>query len=79
MPSRGEAAKEAADKRGYLIHYALKANPDSRLLGVIASVGLGADCVSGGEVKAALDAGVPASKVVFSTQDMPHRRLVILP
>ena len=60
-----EAAKEAADRRGYLIHYALKANPDSRLLGVIASVGLGADCVSGGEVRRAVECGFAPEKIVF--------------
>lgn len=48
------------------VHYALKANVNSRVLKTICEAGLGADCVSGGEVQAALDAGIPASKVVFA-------------
>lgn len=48
------------------VHYALKANVNPQVLGAIREAGLGADCVSGGEVQAALDAGIPASKVVFA-------------
>ena len=47
-------------------HYAMKANVNQSVLSVIKDAGLGADCVSGGEVQAALDAGIPASKVVFA-------------
>ena len=57
---------EAARYGNFHVHYAIKANYNPRLLKVIANAGLGADCVSGGEVKAALNAGVPASKVVFA-------------
>lgn len=60
-----EAAKAAADRRGYHIHYALKANPDRRLLEVIAAAGLGADCVSGGEVRRAVECGFAPEKIVF--------------
>lgn len=59
------AAKASADRRGYQIHYALKANPDKRLLGVIAASGLGADCVSGGEVRRAVECGFAPDKIVF--------------
>ncbi len=52
--------------QNYEIHYALKANVNERVLSVIKDAGLGADCVSGGEIKAALDAGFPASKIVFA-------------
>jgi len=48
------------------VHYALKANVNPQVLRVIKEAGLGADCVSGGEVQAALDAGIDASKVVFA-------------
>ena len=58
--------EEAARYGNFHVHYAIKANYNPRLLEIIAAAGLGADCVSGGEVKAALDAGVPASKVVFA-------------
>jgi len=48
------------------VHYAMKANVNPLILKTINEAGLGADCVSGGEVQAALDAGIPASKVVFA-------------
>jgi diaminopimelate decarboxylase len=48
------------------VHYALKANVNPQVLKTIREAGLGADCVSGGEVQAALDAGIPSSKVVFA-------------
>ncbi len=44
----------------------MKANVNPLILKTINEAGLGADCVSGGEVQAALDAGIPASKVVFA-------------
>ena len=57
---------EAARYGNFDVHYAIKANFNPRLLEIIAKCGLGADCVSGGEVDAALKAGVPASKIVFA-------------
>ena len=57
---------EAARYANFDVHYAIKANFNPRLLKIIADAGLGADCVSGGEVAAALEAGVPASKIVFA-------------
>ncbi|MCR5454691.1 MAG: diaminopimelate decarboxylase [Bacteroidales bacterium] len=58
--------KAAADKYGYCVHYAVKANANSRILQEISSFGFGADCVSGNEVQQALDCGFPADKVVFA-------------
>ena len=58
--------REAAKYEGFHVHYAIKANFNPRLLEIISNAGIGADCVSGGEVRAALDAGVPADKVVFA-------------
>jgi diaminopimelate decarboxylase len=55
-----------AGKYDFRIHYALKANANARILSIINSYGVGADCVSGGEVRAAIEAGIPASKVVFA-------------
>jgi len=55
-----------AGKYDYRIHYAVKANANSRILCIIKDYGLGADCVSGGEIQAALDAGFPADKIVFA-------------
>lgn len=61
-----DVVKTESGKYDYHIHYAVKANANSRLLSIIASHGFGADCVSGGEVQAALDAGFPSEKVVFA-------------
>ena len=57
---------EIAQHPNYHVHYALKANANPRLLEVIQQAGLGADCVSGGEVQRAIEAGFPANKVVYA-------------
>ena len=57
---------EAAKYEGFHVHYAVKANFNPRILQIIGNEGFGADCVSGGEVAAALSAGIPAEKIVFA-------------
>lgn len=49
-----------------LVCYAMKANSNQSVLRTLAKLGAGADVVSGGELKRALAAGIPAKKVVFS-------------
>ena len=49
-----------------LICYAMKANSNQSVLRTLAKLGAGADVVSGGELKRALTAGIPPSKIVFS-------------
>lgn len=58
--------KEAFAGRKSLICYALKANSNLSLLSFLAGLGAGADCVSIGEVKRALLAGIPKYKIIFS-------------
>lgn len=58
--------KEAGMHKDFIVHYAVKANANRSLLKIINEAGLGADCVSGGEIEAAYDAGFPASKIVFA-------------
>jgi diaminopimelate decarboxylase len=48
------------------ICYAVKANPNMAILGLMAEAGLGADIVSGGELWRSLRAGIPADRIVFS-------------
>jgi len=48
------------------VHYAVKANVNPQLLTIIREAGLGADCVSGGEIEACVQAGFPGSKIVFA-------------
>ncbi len=58
--------KTAADKYNYHIHYALKANANDRILQIINDYGFGADCVSGNEIKKAIDIGFQPEKIVFA-------------
>ncbi len=58
--------QEAGRHPGFVVHYAIKANANPKVLNVICQSGLGADCVSGGEIRAALNAGFPASKIVYA-------------
>ncbi len=48
------------------ICYAVKANSNIAVIRALADLGAGADVVSGGELRAALAAGVPAGRIVFS-------------
>jgi diaminopimelate decarboxylase len=61
-----DIVKAESTQYGYEVHYAVKANANAKVLKLIASYGIGADCVSGGEVRAAVEAGFPASKIVFA-------------
>ena len=57
---------EANKHEGFCVHYASKANANSQVLKTIRQAGLGADCVSGGEIEASLKAGFPSSKIVYA-------------
>ncbi|SDP57505.1 diaminopimelate decarboxylase [Mucilaginibacter sp. OK268] len=60
------AARDASAKHGFHVHYAMKANFNPRVLDMIQSFGFGADCVSGNEVRAAIDRGFDKGKIVFA-------------
>lgn len=60
------SCKTAADKYGFHVHYALKANFNSEILNAVNDHGFGADCVSGNEVKKAIEVGFSPDKVVFA-------------
>lgn len=57
---------ESSKYKGYHVHYAIKANANHQLLTIIRENGLGVDCVSGGEIQAALNAGFAPEKIVFA-------------
>lgn len=61
-----DLVKKESSANNVEVHYAVKANANPKVLSIIASKGFGADCVSGNEVKAAVEAGFPASKIVFA-------------
>ena len=50
----------------YFVHYAVKANANMKVLGIINEAGFGIDCVSGGEIEQVLKAGFPSNKIVFA-------------
>lgn len=58
--------EEVQKHEGFVVHYAVKANANPKVLRIIREAGLGADCVSGGEIEASLRAGFPASKIVYA-------------
>lgn len=67
---------EIAQYPNYHVHYALKANANPKLLQIIQQAGFGADCVSGGEVQAAIEAGFPANKVVYAGVGKSDREIL---
>lgn len=71
-----QSAKKAADKRGFHVHYALKANFNDRLLSIIQSMGFGADCVSGNEVQKSIDTGFSADHITFAGVGKSDKEIV---
>ena len=57
---------EAQKHEGFCVHYAIKANANPRIVRIIREAGLGADCVSGGEIEACIRAGYSSKKIVFA-------------
>ena len=64
-----EVATEA-NRHGFCVHYALKANANGRLLEEIRNAGLGVDCVSGNEVRCALEHGFDSKKIVYAVAEL---------
>ena len=56
---------EAAKYGNYSVHYAVKANANPKVLAIIRENGLGADCVSGGEIRAAIKPVFPLAMIVL--------------
>lgn len=57
---------EIAQHDNYHLHYAIKANANIDVLKEIQKAGFGVDCVSGGEIQQALNAGFDAQKIVYA-------------
>ncbi len=66
LTRHAEVFKESLKAVNPLICFAVKANSNIAVLKTLAACGLGADVVSEGELRRALHAGIPASKIVFS-------------
>jgi len=58
--------KTEAEKNGFSVHYAVKANFNPVIMRTIAGTGMGADCVSGNEIEHAISCGFSAGDVVFA-------------
>ena len=58
--------KQQIGQYGWNAHYAMKANANDRILATIRDYGLGADCVSGNEVKLAVRSGFDPQKIVYA-------------
>ncbi len=61
-----QSAVSVAERYHYVIHYAIKANYDPRILQVIKEYGLGIDCASGNEVRCAIEAGFDPKTIVYA-------------
>ncbi len=60
------AIKAASDYPGYIVHYAIKANHNPEILKIVSRHLQGADVVSGGEIRAALEAGFKPERIMFA-------------
>lgn len=58
--------QELKGQSQFKVHYALKANVNPEILQIIRDNSLGADCVSGGEIKAAIQAGFKPENIVYA-------------
>ena len=61
-----KTVKSLADKYGYHIHYAVKANGNIEILRRMREAGLGTDCVSGNEILQSIAAGIAPEKIAFA-------------
>ena len=61
-----EEIKRTAPEPNWHVHYAVKACATEPVLKTIIDAGLGTDCVSGGEVRASLEAGAKPEQILFA-------------
>jgi len=72
---RDAVAAQGAALGDALIAFAVKANSNISVLATLARLGCGADTVSEGEIRRALQAGVPADRIIFSGVGKTDREL----
>src|SRR5690606_34966388 len=61
-----DSCKDASSKYNFHVHFALKSNFNTKVVETIKDKGFGADCVSGGEVKKAIELGFEKKQIVFA-------------
>ena len=55
-----------ASQPNYYVHYAMKANANPKLMQLIREAGFGVDCVSGGEIRTAIEVGFAADSIMYA-------------
>ncbi len=68
---------EIAQYPDYHVHYAMKANANPKLLTIIQQAGLGADCVSGGEIEVAIRAGFAPEQIVYAGVGKSDKEIIL--
>jgi diaminopimelate decarboxylase len=66
LKKTAQTAISEANKYGYKIHYALKANPNPKILKILKDMGFGADCVSANEIVRAVECGFNPKSVAYA-------------
>jgi diaminopimelate decarboxylase len=66
LKKTAQTAIYEADKYGYKIHYALKANSNQKILKILKTIGFGADCVSANEIIRAAECGFDTKHIAYA-------------
>lgn len=66
LSSTLRAINEAASEKFFCVEYAIKANHNPEVLKSVSAAGLGADCVSGGEIRRAVECGFDPVKITYA-------------
>ncbi|MDR1197963.1 MAG: diaminopimelate decarboxylase [Prevotellaceae bacterium] len=66
LKKTAQTAIAEADKYGYKIHYALKANSNHKILKILSEMGFGADCVSANEIVRAVECGFNPKHIAYA-------------
>ena len=73
-----DAAKaEATSLPGAQIHFAVKSNSNPTLVSIAAKAGLGADCVSGGEIERCISCGIAPEKIMYAGVGKTDREILL--
>jgi diaminopimelate decarboxylase len=66
LQKTAQTAIDEANKYGYIIHYALKANANRKILKILNNIGFGADCVSASEIVRAVECGFNPKHIAYA-------------
>ncbi len=79
LRASAEALLAFPNAYGLTARFAMKANSNVNILKLFSSMGLGIDASSGYEIERAIRAGVPAEKIMVSSQELPHNLKEMIP